>query len=132
MSDRPRIEVKEIYLRFARYTGQDVSLPTGELLASGNKISFRPYGGRHVYGYETDNDGNIRKYYVDNREVSLETWKIKTAKNEDLRNSNFGTKPLYGMKNLTPPRDSRFLTPLVRGDVRAQGQRQARLCYPTN
>jgi hypothetical protein len=99
----------EINLTFGKYAGRYVKLPAGQLLASGPKISFLPENGRTVYAYETNDQGNVIGYYLNDKLVSWETWKIKIGKNEDLRNSNFGQRPLCGMENLVAREASRFL-----------------------
>jgi hypothetical protein len=100
---------KEIDLFFDKYTGQYVTLPAGRLLVSGPKFSFCPEDGQIVYGYEIGDGGNVAGYYLNGQRVSFETWRIAIATDEGLRNSNFGEKPLHGMRNLTTREASRFL-----------------------
>ncbi|MDR1528422.1 MAG: hypothetical protein LBS22_02435 [Puniceicoccales bacterium] len=100
---------EEINLIFEKYVGEYVILPAGELLASGPRRSFLPKGGQTVYAYEIDDRGNVTGYYLNGQRVSFGTWRIVIAKEEGLRNSNFGQKPLRGMQNLTTRVASRFL-----------------------
>jgi hypothetical protein len=91
-------------------------LPAGELLASGQKVSFFPADGEVVLGYEIDDEGTITERYLNGQQVSVETWQTEIAKHEGLRNSNLGEKPLYGMKNLVSREASRFLEPPTPAD----------------
>ncbi|MDR0742089.1 MAG: hypothetical protein LBE98_01340 [Puniceicoccales bacterium] len=52
---------------------------------------------------------NIIGYYLNGKQVPVKIWEIEMAKDESLRNSNFGQKPLHGMRNLTTREASRFL-----------------------
>ncbi|MDR0693501.1 MAG: hypothetical protein LBF49_02950 [Puniceicoccales bacterium] len=89
----------------------EVILPGGEFLASGEKVSFRPRDEQTVFGYETNGNGNIVKHFINGKQVSLKTWNVEITKNEGLRNSNFGKKPLCGVKSLVSREASRFLEP---------------------
>ncbi|MDR2432581.1 MAG: hypothetical protein LBD34_02395 [Puniceicoccales bacterium] len=98
-----------MYFSFAKYVGQCVSLPAGELFVSNNIISFRPRGEQTIYGYKTNGKGNITGRFLNEQWVSWKIWKIEIARHEGLRNSNFGRKPLHGMKGLGSRNVSRFL-----------------------
>ncbi|MDR1457297.1 MAG: hypothetical protein LBI47_00355 [Puniceicoccales bacterium] len=87
----------------------DIMLPGGELLISGPKVSFRPGYGQTTYGYEIDDGGTITERYLNGKQVSVKTWQIEIAKDEGLRNSNFGIKPLCGTTSLLDRKFSRFL-----------------------
>ncbi|MDR0693502.1 MAG: hypothetical protein LBF49_02955 [Puniceicoccales bacterium] len=103
---------REIYLNIGnRITLGEVTLSPGQFFVSGPKTSFQPRGKQTVFGYETDDDGNIAWYYLNGEQVSFETWQIEIAKDKDLRNSNFGEKPPCGMKSLVSREASRFLEP---------------------
>ncbi|MDR0742087.1 MAG: hypothetical protein LBE98_01330 [Puniceicoccales bacterium] len=86
-----------------------VTLPGGQLLISGPKISFIPKGEGTVYAYVTDSKGNIVKHYVNGQQVPLEIWQVEMAENEGLRDSDFGQKPFYGIRSLLDRKASRFL-----------------------
>ncbi|MDR0693500.1 MAG: hypothetical protein LBF49_02945 [Puniceicoccales bacterium] len=77
-----------------------VTLPAGELFVSGSNVSFWPKGGQKIFRYKTDGEGNVVGYYINDQEVSLEDWKVEIAKDEGLRNSNFGQESLCGETSL--------------------------------
>jgi hypothetical protein len=87
----------------------DIMLPGGELLISRPKVSFGPGDGQTTYGYEIDDEGTITERYLNGKQVSVKTWQIEIAKDEGLRNSNYGIKPLCGTTSLLDRKVSRLL-----------------------